>query len=186
MVALPETFAPQDIPEDERSFEPIPAGLYKMQVIESSIADTKSGSGQILKLTIEVIEGQFANRRIFENLNVRNDNPTAQSIAQRALADLCNLLGIAQLRDTEELHFHPFTARVTVQQDKSGQYGPQNRIRYNIGKQGAPGAAQPARTAPQGGARPAQQAQKPAVGGKPWNNPKPAQKPDPMDDEIPF
>ena len=180
---MPETFNSAEIPEDDRNFDPIPIGQYKMQVIESKIEDTKSGSGQMLTLTLEVVEGQFANRRIWDRLNVRNDNPDAQRIAQRALADLCLAIGVAQLRDTDELHFKPFMARVGIRQDKTGQYGPQNTVRYTAGK-GAPGGAAKPAGAPQQG-RPPQQAAKAAQGAaKPWNQPKAA--PKDMDDEIPF
>src|SRR5665213_2433339 len=112
MVALPETFSPGDVPADDRNFEPIPVGQYKVQAIESKIEDTKSGTGQMLVLTLEVLEGPFANRRVWDRLNIRNDNPDAQRIAQRALADLCLAIGVAQLRDTDELQFKPMTVKV--------------------------------------------------------------------------
>ena len=189
MVALPETFAPNEVPEDDRNFEPIPAGQYRMQIIESRIEDTKSGTGQMLTLTLEIIDGPYANRRIWDRLNIRNENPDAQRIAQRALADLCLAIGVGQLRDTEELHFKIFTARVTIQPDKSGQYGPQNRVRYAAAKGQAVGQGQAPQAAQKpAGAAPRAAAQAPA-GNKPWNQPKPAPqqaaKAD-IDDEIPF
>ncbi len=188
MTALPGKFNPSEIPEDDRNFEPIPAGLYKLQVVESRLQDTKSGSGQMLVLTLDVLEGQYQNRKIWDQLNIINDNPEAQRIAQRALADLCLLIGVQQLTDSEQLHFKPFTARVTIVPDKTGQYGPQNRVRYTVG------GAQ-AQAAQQGGGgfgrQPAKQQGKPAQtqgsGGKPWNQPKQAAPAggDP-DDKVPF
>ena len=186
MVALPETFAPADVPADERTFEPIPVGSYKVQAIESKIEDTKSGSGQMLVLSLEILEGEYANRRLFDRMNIRNDNPQAQSIAQRALADLCLQIGITQLRDTDELLFKPMTVKVGIRQDKTGQYGPQNTVRYNVATGAVPAGKAPvgaAKAAPQQG-RPPQQAQA-AKGAKPWNQPKPAAPKD-LDDEIPF
>jgi hypothetical protein len=188
MVALPETFAPQDVPEDDRNFEPLPVGQYKVQIIESKIEDTKSGSGQMLTLTLEVTEGEYANRRVWDRLNIRNDNPDAQRIAQRALANLCLAIGVAQLRDTEELHFKPMMVKIGIRQDKTGQYGPQNTVRYTAGKGALGAAAQPQNRPPQAQGRPAQAA-RPAqgqpAGNKPWNQPKQPQKAD-LDDEIPF
>jgi hypothetical protein len=187
MVALPETFAPADVPADDRNFEPIPVGNYKVQVIESKIEDTKSGSGQMLVLTLEILDGEYANRRIWDRLNIRNDNPQAQSIAQRALADLCLQIGVSQLRDTEELQFKPMTVKVGIRQDKTGQYGPQNTVRYNVAAgtpQGAAKAPTQPRQAPQQG-RPSLQAAKGAA--KPWNQPKQAPQAQlAEDDEIPF
>lgn len=196
MVALPETFAPNDVPADDRNFEPIPVGNYKVQVIESKIEDTSKGTGQMLVLTLEILDGPFANRRLWDRLNVRNDSPVAQNIAQRALADLCLQIGLTQLRDSDELHFKPFTVKVGIQhptqKDKDAGYDNiKNTVRYNAGAgmpQGATKAPTQPRQAPQQGRPPAQAAKGAA---KPWNQPKQAAKAskteqDAMDDEIPF
>lgn len=146
MADLDMEFIPEDVPEDDRNFEPIPAGDYHMQVIESEIVQTKSGTGDQLVLTLEVIDGPHQNRRIWDRLNIRNANADAQRIAQRSLADLCQAIGLSALKNTEQLHFRPFTGRVTIKQDKSGEYGPQNRVRYKARGGNAPrptpGAAQ--------------------------------------------
>ncbi len=147
MADLGEDFVLADIPADDRSFEPLPKGNYRLQVIESRIDDTKSGTGQMLTLTLEVIEGQYKGRRIWDRLNIRNTNPEAQRIALVAHAKLCRLVGIKEnkdARESENLHFKPFTAQVTIQEDKSGQYGPQNRVRYPDPGTGSRSGGQPA------------------------------------------
>jgi hypothetical protein len=165
MAELDQTFNAQDVPEDDRGgFDPLPAGEYTMQVIESEIKDTKSGSGQQLVLTLEVIEGQYSNRRVWDRLNIRNQNADAQRIAQRSLADLCLALNIQSLRNSEDLHFKPFIGKVAIRQDKTGQYGPQNTVRYKQKGGGAPRVAAPS-TAPKAQT---QQQPKPASGAKPW------------------
>jgi hypothetical protein len=142
MADLGDTFDPNAIPEDERNFDPVPAGEYLLQVVESDL--NRKGNNEMLKLTIDVMDGPFANRKIFENLNIRHENPTAQGIAQRALADLCIAVGVAGLRNSEELHFKPFIGRVKIQEDKTGQYGPQNRIaRYRPRSNQPPAAKNP-------------------------------------------
>jgi hypothetical protein len=166
MADLLETFDPNSVPEDDRNFDPIPAGDYDMQCIESEIKDTKDGTGQMLVLTHEIISGPHANRRIWDRLNIRNQNADAQRIAQRALADLCLAVGLGAIRDSEELHFKPFVGRVAIRQDKSGQYGPQNTVRYKARAGGAPAAG---KAAPRPAAQqPAQQTAQPATGAKPW------------------
>lgn len=164
MAEFPEDFNANDVPEDDRSFEPLPAGDYLMQVIESDIKPTKTG-GEQLVLTLEVLEGTHSNRRVWDRLNIKNQNADAQRIAQRALADLCLAVGVTSLRQTETLHFKPFTGRLTIKADKTGQYGPSNSVRYK-----AKGGAVPAGKAPaQAGAAAAAQAAKPAAtGAKPW------------------
>lgn len=175
MAQLNETFDPNEVPEDDRNFDPIPAGDYDMQVIESEIRETKDRTGEYLKLTLEVISGPHANRRIWDNLNIRNSNADAQRIAQRALADLCLAVGhTGPLRDSEELHFKPFVGRVSIRQDKSGQYGPQNTVRYRA-RGGQPPAQKAQPTANPSTARQTQNhgaaATRPAGNGsRPWAN----------------
>lgn len=162
MAELNMDFNPSEVPEDDRSFEPLPAGDYTMQVIESELKDTKSGSGQQLVLTLEVIEGPHSNRRVWDRLNIRNQNADAQRIAQRSLADLCLAVGIQSLRNSEELHFKPFIGAVKIREDKTGQYGPQNTVRYKVRGGGTPRVAAPSTSPQQQAARPA------ATGAKPW------------------
>lgn len=130
MADLGEIFDPAEVPEDSRGgFEPLPVGNYTCQVIDSSVVRTKAGDGEILKLTLEVMEGPYERRRIFENLNYHNPNPVAQSIAQSALAKLCNATGVGPTRESEDLHFKPFVAYVEIEHDKTGQYPPKNRVK---------------------------------------------------------
>lgn len=129
------------VPQDDRSFAPIPPGDYMLHVIASEMIATRAGTGEYLKLTLQVLTGPYANRLIWDNLNIRNQNADAERIANRNLADLMLLLGISYIRDTEELHFKPFTARVNIREDKSGQYSPQNGVRYRPQKQAAPAPA---------------------------------------------
>jgi Protein of unknown function (DUF669) len=117
------------VPPNER-LQPIPVGNYLLQVIESEIRQNNKGTGELLKLTLQVLDGPYANRLIFDNLNIVNDSPKAQEIANRSLADLCLLLGIVHCQDSEELHFKPFQAYVGIREDKTGQYAPQNTVRY--------------------------------------------------------
>src|SRR5262245_53273767 len=120
MASLGGTFNPNEIPQDE--FEPIPAGDYLAQIIDSEIVDTKSGSGQMLKLTFEILSGALEGRKLWERLNIVNANADAQRIAQQQLKKLCDALGAGAIADSEELHFQPLMIQVAIRQDKSGEY----------------------------------------------------------------
>jgi hypothetical protein len=152
MADLGGTFDPNEVPEDDRNFEPVPAGDYLCQVIDSDVVETKAGNGSILKLTIEIIDGQYANRKVFENLNIANQNAQAQSIAQRALADICLATNAGSIRDSEELHFRPFVARLKIEPAKDG-YEAKNKVsRYKPAQHQPPAAkaASQSSTAPAG------------------------------------
>lgn len=133
MAQLDQVFNAEEIPEDDRSFDLLPAGDYEMQVIESEIKDTDLG--QQLVLTLEVLSGPSQGRRVWDRLNIVNQNADAQRISQRALADLCLATGVKALKDTEELHFKPFIGKVTITKPNAksiakGYTNDKNSVRY--------------------------------------------------------
>ena len=109
-------------------FSPIPVGDYKAVITESEILTTKKQDGQYLKLRIEIIEGEYAGRLIFVNLNLWNPNPKAVEIANRELATIVAAVGKPGAQNSEELHNIPMTIKVGIQPGQ-GEYGPSNRIK---------------------------------------------------------
>ncbi len=140
MADLGETFDPNDIPESERGdFTPIPAGWYEVQITESDVVDLKTGNGRALVLTFDVIGPTYANRKLWDRLNIRHTSQEAQAIAQRALADLFLATNTAPSRDSADLHFKPLMARVVIDPAKDG-YDAKNVIK---GYKAFPRAAAP-------------------------------------------
>lgn len=191
MAYLGNTFDPSEVPEDDRNFEPMPEGDYNVQIIESEIVATAKG-GDMLKLTLEVIGGPFENRKVWDNLNIRNANPQAQSIAHRALADICAAVGAGPITDSEDLHFKPLVATLKIEPSRTvgdKTYDARNGVKRYKPRSGA-GAAQAGRPASQQRqASPAAQAGRGATGSRPWNNGgarSEAARTQPMDDNIPF
>lgn len=173
MANLGGAFNTSDAPPPEE-FAPIPHGTkVLMQAIESEIGPTKDGNGTILKITYEVIdEGPYKARRVWDNLNVQNANPTAQNIAQRALADLCEACGKSQIEDSEELHYKPFIAELGIQKG-TGTFRDKNVVRKYLKADGsAPNrpapAGQPATSAASEN-KPASAPQR-STGSRPWGN----------------
>lgn len=173
MASLGGTFVPSDVPPDE--FTPLPAGEYLAQIISSDVKDTKTGTGQMLNLTWEVMTGPQEGRMIFDRINIRNQNEKAQAIGLRQLANICEALGVPHVDDSEELHHRPLKLVVVIEEDKNGQYGPQNRIKKYAPANGtapkAPPASQPKAAPPaqrQTASVPAAGAQKATAGARPW------------------
>jgi hypothetical protein len=158
-----EPSAPRDI---------IPPGEYLVQIVESEMADTKRGDGQMLKLTMDILEGPHAGRKLWDRLNLVNPNAQAVEIAQRTLSAICHATGRLQVSDSEQLHFIPLVATVKVRpagMDKSGvQREAQNEIG---GYKPAGGTARPA-PAPQQQTRqaapPPAQTKPAATAAPPW------------------
>jgi len=131
--------------EPTSDFEPLPVGEYSAIITASEMKATKSGTGQYLQLTYDIIEGQYKGRKIFENLNLVNQNTTAQEIAQRALSAICRAVGVMHPKESEELHDRPLIIKVGIR-PASGDYEASNVVKgYKLYTSSAPATASTAR-----------------------------------------
>lgn len=170
----------------QTEYEPLPAGEYVMQVIDSEWKDTKAGTGKYLELTMEIMDGDYVGRRYFDRLNLDNANVTAVEIAQKTLSSLCHATDQMVVTRSDQLHFIPFIAKMRTVPRRDDRTRWENKATYvplhgAETQQKAPAPAQQpstARSTFNGGSaasRPATQPQQraaapaPAVGGaKPW------------------
>ena len=154
---------------DATSVEPttaqdlLPSGKYRAQIVESEMRVTKNGMGQFLWLMLDIIEGDYKGRKIFDQLNLVNPNPTTVEIAQRTLSAICHATGKMHVSDSEELHLIPMTIQVKIRPPKNG-YGESNAIAYLPSERScAPRSAKPAPAAAPPSAAP------PKMASAPWN-----------------
>ena len=139
------SFDTNTVEKRESNYELLPAGWYVAQVTESDIVALKSGHGQAIKLTFEVLSEGYRGRKIWSQLNIRHTNQQAEQIAQQQLRELCDSIGIVRMQDTAELHNKPVQIKVKVRVSKDPQYEDQNDI---SGFKAAGGAAAPAMPIP--------------------------------------
>ena len=128
----------------QQSVGPLPAGTYLAHITESDVQPLKSGNGEGLKLTFEIIDGHFKGRKVWENLNIRHTSEDTQRIAQSQLSALCHAVNVIKLMDTAALHFKPVRINVTVR-EAVGQYKASNNIK---GYEAAGGGISAPATAP--------------------------------------
>ncbi|MFZ1416703.1 MAG: DUF669 domain-containing protein, partial [Defluviicoccus sp.] len=128
MAQLGTTFDATTI-EPNKPFEPVPPGQFPAQIVNSEMRLTKDGRGQYLWVEIDILDGPYAGRKLFDRLNLVNANPTTVEIAQRTLSAICHAVGKMQVDDSEQLHLIPLLVDVKVQPPKNG-YDAQNSIRY--------------------------------------------------------
>lgn len=178
MAVFAQTFDAANV-DPNAGFEVYPAGKYLAQIVASEMRPTKDGRGQYLFLELDILEGPFAGRKLFDRLNLVNDNPDTVDIATRTLSSICRATGQMQVKDSEQLHLIPLIADVRVRPPK-GQYGESNSIRYlPRNAAAAPATRAPAAyaSAPAPATAPAPQPARPAapaapvapaVGGLPW------------------
>jgi len=117
--------------EEMDDFSPIPADDYLAAIVESEMCETAAKTGHYLKLKFSVLEGPFANRVLFANLNLDNPNQTAVDIARSELKSICSAIGKgdATIDDSEELHDHPLMIKVVIEDRKDKPGEKSNRIK---------------------------------------------------------
>lgn len=126
MVALNYTSSAREYPAQE--FKPIPAGRYPAIILEDSIHMNKAGTGQYIKFKWQIVEGSYQGRVIFSQHNVVHSTPDAERIGRSEVQSFATALGIEELNDTADLVGRPMIANVTVREDKSGNFPPQNSV----------------------------------------------------------
>jgi hypothetical protein len=127
MAFLGGTFDSSNI-DPSAPFEILPAGDYKVAIVDSSMDPTKNGNGQYLKLHLQVLDGQHKGQILFDRLNLDNPNPKAVEIAQRVLSAICHAVGVLQVSDSSQLHNRPLLARVVIKAAQ-GEYQASNEIK---------------------------------------------------------
>jgi hypothetical protein len=105
--------------EPTTEFDPVPAGKYLAVITDSEMKPTKSGNGNYLQLTFEILEGPYKGRHLWARLNLDNPNETAVKIARAELSAVCRAVGVMSPKDSVELHNLPLviTVRCKKRQD---------------------------------------------------------------------
>lgn len=135
--------------QPQQEFDLLPAGKYLAQVIDSEVVPTKARTGQMLKLTFEIMDGEYANRRLWARLNIANENAQAQQIGLAQLSALCHAVGVTKLTDSLELHEKPVLVTVKVRKAKPGDtYGDSNDVTGFAAATAAGGSPKPAVSKP--------------------------------------
>lgn len=145
---MSNTYNPQEADSDDfginlgqvkeaENYDLIPRGQYPMKAVAVTKEPTKSGTGVRVSVQFELTQA-YANRRVFENFNIKNPNPQAVEIAlsqirQWVVACRVNPNQNLTMSLLQSLIGIEFMGLVTIQVDKTGQYGDQNRIgRYDV------------------------------------------------------
>ncbi len=104
------------------SLDPIPAGKYLAAIVESTTKPTKNGTGEYLEIVLEILEGPYKGRRLWERLTLKHHNDVVVRIASATLSAICHAVAVMTLRDSHELHDIPMTITVALRKrDDNGE-----------------------------------------------------------------
>ena len=145
-------------------FDPIPVGTYNAALREGEEKPTKAmldgtaKSGKLINAQFEILDGDYAGRRIFTSYNVENDNPVAVKIGYEQLTDLAYVTGQLGAQSFEEFLNIPIQIKVGMSKTNEQYPDPRNEIKGYRDSQGrTPVEIQKAMTgggAPAGGSAP--------------------------------
>ena len=94
-------FNPKSAPPRENNFTVLPVGWYTADIVEADVSPTKTG--RCVKIAMEVITQGYRGRKVWHRINFENASAQAQEIGQQQLAELCEVVGIERLTNTDQL-----------------------------------------------------------------------------------
>jgi hypothetical protein len=111
---LSEAFNPAT---EEGTLEPtlLSPGAYVAQITDAVVKPYKSGKGQGLFLTWELLDDACAGRRLWSRHTLTHESPDATRIGRQQFKDICDACGItASFTDLTLLYNKPCSIRVRV------------------------------------------------------------------------
>lgn len=136
--------------------DPIPAGDYVAAIVDSSMKPTANGVGHMLVFEWQILNGQFAGRRVREQLVIRHPNQDTVRISQGRLSAICHAVGV--LKPTDSVQLHNISAVITVGLRKDNRPDKNGKMHNCIENYKAGGAVATNASAPRGG----------SIGPRPW------------------
>jgi len=124
---LNEAFTLASLPTSERNYEVVPAGWYVAQITDAEVKQTKSGTGEYIKIRYDIQGPTSQGRVVFGNLNVKNANPAAEKIGRQQLGDIMRSVGLSAVTDTDQLLGTTMQIKIDIRD--SEQYGPSNEVK---------------------------------------------------------
>jgi len=106
-------------------FELLPVDDYLAVISESTAKDTKKimadgKPGKYYSFVFTIIEGDYKDRKVFVNLNLKNDSEKTVEIAQGDLSAICRATGVLHPKISEELHNIPVVISVGIRKGSNG------------------------------------------------------------------
>lgn len=150
MAYLDQPINYNDLPEDTGGdFSPIPAGEYTCTVKDAEIKATNDGSGQYIKLRLDISGPTHTGRVVFSNINIRNKSEAAEAIGRGQLRSIMGALGLSSLSDSDQLIGGALAIKVAIREartdEKTGKtYEASNEVKAYKPVGGAMPSAAPA------------------------------------------
>ena len=108
-----------DSVESQTDFTIIPPGKYHVLVEKAEVQPTKAGNGHFIYLEMKILEGQFANQKVFDRINIDNPSEKCVEIGTRVLSALGKAVGLQAVSSVNELVNQTVLAHVKVKNERN-------------------------------------------------------------------
>ena len=129
-----------DANQVEPAVDQLPAGWYIAQIVASEVKNNRATQGQHLSLEFNIMDGQFKGWKLWEQLNLWNQNEKASQIAQGRLSAIARAINVLQFNDSTALHGFNMQVRVAHNTDGKAEIKGYKSIEAQ-GHQPSPGRA---------------------------------------------
>lgn len=124
-----------DASQAQTAYTPIPEGQYDLIVEKAELTRSKNNN-EMLKLVFKVTEGEFAGRKLFQNLMLEHANEKVVQIAKAQLHAMLVLSGTKSIDGPSDLIGASFATKVVVtKRQDTGEL--QNEVKLQLSKSGA-------------------------------------------------
>ena len=127
------------VKEVDDDFKPLPPGNYPVSIDYCDVRDTKKMNGEMLHLEFLVTEGNWQGRKLFDNLLLKHENPTAVEMGKKKIAALARAIGLEKFKLNESRAFlnKPLVVDIEIKKGTDG-YADSNEITKYLAYQDAP------------------------------------------------
>jgi hypothetical protein len=120
-----------DVASEEGSpaFEPLPVGSYVAAINDIKCGSLKSGKGQAVSVTWEVVDDKFGGRLVFDRIILVHESEQAVKFGRRRFKDTAVACGIKDtITDLSVLQGKRCLISLKIETDTNGEYPPKNRV----------------------------------------------------------
>ena len=111
-------FTPATV-EPATDFDVYPPGEYPVLIEAAEVKQTKAGTGHLLRLTMQILDGPHRGRKLFDNINLQNPSAQCTEIGMRTLSALGRAIGLQAITDTDQLLNQVVVAHVKVKDNQN-------------------------------------------------------------------
>lgn len=127
MAFLDQEYNEADLPQSEKTYEPLPAGHYQAVIAGAELKNTKSGTGQYIAVRYDITGPTHQGRVVYGNINIKNANPEAERIGREQLGELMRAIGLSRVKDTDQLIGGNLEIKLSIKKDP--EYGDRNEVK---------------------------------------------------------